>query len=172
VYFHSGFRQEHLVPVLTDLFERLKATGFRVIIGVTGHNVEAQVTMIDAGLEPVVADGATAGTAVWEVTLSRGEGSDTDHAAKWETSNMLYLYPDLVDVALMGDRPLDEQERSRLGVWGHDPRVHASADVGERNVELAAAAIGTKARELLDSLPEGERSFSLDSLTPTNWWMV
>ena len=30
VYFHAGFRQEHLVPVLTDLFTRLKRTGFRV----------------------------------------------------------------------------------------------------------------------------------------------
>ena len=27
VYFHNGFRQEHLVPVLTDLFNRLKRTG-------------------------------------------------------------------------------------------------------------------------------------------------
>ena len=40
VYFHCGFRQEHLVPVLTDLFMRLKRTGFRVILGVSGHNVE------------------------------------------------------------------------------------------------------------------------------------
>ena len=32
VYFHNGFRQEHLVPVLTNLFNRLKRTGYRVII--------------------------------------------------------------------------------------------------------------------------------------------
>ena len=32
VFFHSGFNQEAFVPVLTELFERLKATGFRVII--------------------------------------------------------------------------------------------------------------------------------------------
>jgi hypothetical protein len=42
VYFHNGFRQEHLVPVLTDLFNRLKRTGYRVIIGVSGHNVRGQ----------------------------------------------------------------------------------------------------------------------------------
>jgi hypothetical protein len=40
VYFHSGFNRDHLVPVITDLFQRLKASGFRVIIGVSGHNVK------------------------------------------------------------------------------------------------------------------------------------
>lgn len=29
VYFHNGFRQEYLVPVLTDLFDRLKRTNVR-----------------------------------------------------------------------------------------------------------------------------------------------
>ena len=47
VYFHAGFKQEHLVPVLTDLFTRLKRTGFRVILGVSGHNVREQIEMID-----------------------------------------------------------------------------------------------------------------------------
>ena len=49
VYFHNGFRQEHLVPVLTDLFNRLKRTGYRVIIGVSGHNVRGQIDMINTG---------------------------------------------------------------------------------------------------------------------------
>ncbi len=65
VYFHEGFDQSHLVPVLTDLFERLKRTGFRVIIGVSGHNVEAQIEMIERALAPVIADGKAAGVGLW-----------------------------------------------------------------------------------------------------------
>jgi len=78
VYFHAGFDQEHLVPVLTQLFDRLKRTGYRVIIGVSGHNVKQQIEMIDEALEPVVADGAVAGMGLWEITLSRGPESGTD----------------------------------------------------------------------------------------------
>ena len=44
VYFHEGFDRKAFVPVLAELFERLKKTGFRVIIGVSGHNVRDRST--------------------------------------------------------------------------------------------------------------------------------
>ena len=58
------------------------------------------------------------------------------------------------------------------GIGGLDPREHASPEVGRRNVELAAEAIGRKARELLESLPEDKRSFGLERIEPGHWWMV
>jgi creatinine amidohydrolase len=172
VYFHAGFGQDHLVPVLTDLFERLKRTGFRVLIGVSGHNIGEQIEMIAAGMEPVLADGTVAGASLWEVTLSHSEESNTDHAAKWETSNIMYLYPELVAMHELGDAAFELDMSPPFGIGGLDPREHASAEVGRRNVELAAAAIGNRSRELLAALPEGERSFGLEAITPQHWWMV
>ena len=172
VYFHSGFRQQHLVPVLTDLFKRLKRTGFRVILGVSGHNVKQQIEMIDKALQPVVADGTVAGMGLWEITLSRGPESATDHAAKWETSNMMFFYPRTVDISELGDGELNLDMKPPSGIGGLDPRKHASAKVGRRNVELAAEAIGRKAQELLDSLPDNQRSFRLEAVSPEHWWMV
>ena len=172
VYFHAGFEQEHLVPVLADLFRRLKQTGFRVIIGVSGHNVQAQLDMIERALEPVTADGMVAGIGVWEVSLSQCEESQTDHAAKWEASNMMFFYPHLVDMSELGDEPLAPDMKPPHGIGGLDPREHASPKVGERNVELAAEAIGSKARELLACLPEDQRAFNLESISPENWWMI
>jgi len=171
VYFHSGFEQEHLVPVITDLFERLKRTGFRVIIGVSGHNVQEQIDMINKALEPMP-DGTVAGVGLWEVTLSRGDESNTDHAAKWETSNMMFFYPHLVDISELGDGPMNLDMKPPFGIGGLDPRTHASAEVGERNVELAADAIGKKAKELLESLPEDQRAFNLEAISPEHWWLV
>ena len=172
VYFHAGFRQEHLVPVLTDLFTRLKRTGFRVILGVSGHNIREQIDMIDQALAPVIADGTVAGTGLWEITLSKGPESGSDHAAKWETSNMMFLYPDLVNMSELGDGPINLDMKPPSGIGGMDPRQHASAEVGRRNVELAAEAIGRKAQELLASLPEGQRSFNLEAVRPGRWWLV
>ena len=172
IWFHAGFNQDHLVPVLTDLFQRLKKTGFRVILGVSGHNVQEQIQMVDRALEPVVADGTVAGMGLWEVTLSQCDDSSTDHAAKWETSNMMFFYPDRVDLAELGTGPLSLDMKPPSGIGGLDPREHASAAVGQRNVELAAAAIGRKARELLESLPPEHRAFRLEALSPEHWWLI
>lgn len=172
VYFHAGFQREHLVPVLTDLFTRLKRTGYRVILGVSGHNIREQIDMIDQALAPVIADGTVAGKGFWEMTLSQGPESNSDHAAKWETSNMMFFYPEVVDLAELGDGPLNLDMKPPSGIGGQDPRKHASAKVGQRNVELAAAALGRKARELLESLPEDQRSFKLEALSPEHWWLV
>jgi len=172
VYFHEGFRLEFLVPVLTDLFQRLKKTGFRVILGVSGHNVQGQIDMINKALAPVVADRTVAGEGLWEITLSRGDGSNTDHAAKWETSNMMFLYPDLVDMSALGNGPLASDMKPPDGIGGLDPRKHASLEVGRRNIELASQAIGKRARDLLASLPEDQRSFKLPAVSPEHWWMI
>jgi len=172
VYFHAGFDRQHLVPVITDLFQRLKKTGFRVIIGVSGHNTREQIAMIDDALKPVVADGTVAGIGLWEMTLSRCAESDSDHAAKWETSNMMFFYPLLVGMKELGEGPLNLDMKPPSGIGGLDPRKHATPQVGQRNVELAAEAIGKKARELLASLSDDHRAFRLPAVSPEHWWMI
>lgn len=172
VYFHNGFPLESYVPVLTHLFQRLKQTGFRVIIGVSGHNVQGQIDMITQALEPVVADETCAGLGLWEHSLTDSEETGSDHAAKWETSDMMFFYPDCVEMAALGDAPMNLDMKPPHGIGGLDPREHASAGTGERNVELCAESIARKARELLDSLPESERQFNLEAVSPEHWWMV
>jgi creatinine amidohydrolase len=172
VYFHDGFPPEAMAAVLTSLFQRIKKTGARVILGVSGHNVQGQIDMIDKALAPVLADKTVAGMGLWEITLSHGPESGTDHAAKWETSNMMFLYPDLVDLSTLGEGPLAPDMKPPDGIGGQDPRKYASAEVGRRNVELAAQAIGRKAKELLESLPADQRSFSLPAISPGSWWMI
>jgi hypothetical protein len=84
----------------------------------------------------------------------------------------MHFYPEFVDLTELGTGPFDPERKPTEGIGGLAPREHASAEVGRRNVELAAEAIGHKARELLESLPEDQRGFNLDSIRPGNWWMV
>ncbi len=160
------------IAMLTALFNRIKAMGARVIIGVSGHNVPQQIAWINRALEPVVADGTMTGIGLWEMTLSRCEESNSDHAAKWETSNMMFFYPEFVDISELGSGPLAPNMQPPDGIGGLDPREHASTEVGRRNVELAAAAIGRKAKELLDALPENQRTLNLPAICPPHWWSV
>ncbi len=171
-WLHSGFPREHMVPAYSHLFARLKQTGARVIVGVSGHNVREQIEMIEQALEPVTADGTCAGVGLWEVTLSQCQESSTDHAAKWETSNMMFFYPERVDMDELGEGPLAPNMEPPDGIGGLDPREHASAEVGQRNAALAADAIGRKAHELLQGLPPEHREFSLERIEPGHWWMV
>jgi creatinine amidohydrolase len=171
VFFHAGFDMDLMVAVITALFQRLKQTGFRVIMGITGHNTEGQVEMITRALEPVLADGTIVGMGTHEYLLSKCEESSSDHAAKWETSNMMFLYPDRVDMNMLPDGPMNLDMKPPHGIGGLDPREHASAAVGERNVELASAAIGKKAQELLNTLPEDQRGFNQE-IKAEKWWCV
>ena len=163
---------EWKLRMLTALFERLKAMGTRVIVGVSGHNITQQMAWVNRALEPVVADGTVAGVGLWEMTLSRCDESSSDHAAKWETSNMMFFYPECVALSELGDGPINLDMKPPSGIGGLDPREHASAEVGRRNVELCAEAIGRKARELLESLPEDQRSFRLPGISPEHWWSI
>jgi creatinine amidohydrolase/Fe(II)-dependent formamide hydrolase-like protein len=161
------------VALMTDLFERFKATGFRVIIGVSGHNVREQLELIEKGLGPVVADGTVAGAALFEVMPEDfSDECGGDHAAKWETSNMMFFYPDLVDMAALGTGSLAPDMKWPDGIGGLDPREHASAEVGRRNAEHGVRAIGEKARELLQGLPEEHRTFRLPGIRPEHWWYI
>jgi creatinine amidohydrolase/Fe(II)-dependent formamide hydrolase-like protein len=160
------------IEMLTSLFTSIKGMGTRVIIGVSGHNISQQTAWINKALEPVVADGTITGIGLFEMTLSQCEESNSDHAAKWETSNMMFFYPELVDMSALGTGPLAPDMKPPDGIGGLDPRIHASVETGRRNVELAAASIGRKAKELLEMLPENQQSFNLPAICPPHWWMI
>jgi creatinine amidohydrolase len=171
-FLHDGWTLEPLTAVLADLFQRLKNTGFRVLIGVSGHNVRGMIEMINTALRPVLEDGTVRGIGIWEVSLSQSDECNTDHAAKWETSDMLYLYPDRVDMSALGTGALNLDMKPPSGIGGRDPRAEASAAVGERCVEIASDAIGQKARELLADLPQEHRAFRKVAISVEHWWMV
>ena len=161
-----------MVPVYRELFDKLKRTGARVIVPVSGHDVKEQVHMLDKALAPVTADGACAGVALLEITLSRAPSPAPTTPPSGRRSNMMFFYPELVDMSTLGEEPIKFGMSPPHGIGGEDPRTTASAAVGERNCELAAAAIGRKAQELLASLPPDKRAFSLEALVPGKWWMV
>ncbi|MHB9033337.1 MAG: creatininase family protein [Anaerolineae bacterium] len=50
------------LEMITALFEQLKRTGFRVIIAVSGHNIQTQIELFNQALIPVTSDGTVAGT--------------------------------------------------------------------------------------------------------------
>jgi len=172
VYFFDGFGRDLMEPLLTRLFEGIRKTGARVIMGVSGHGTRGQIEMINVALSPVLASGEVAGEGLFEPTLSECDECGGDHAAKWETSSMMFFNPQFVNISELGDGPLAPDMKPPDGIGGLDPREHASAEVGQRAAELTVDAIAHRAQELLASLPEDKRAFSLPVIRPGHWFVV
>ncbi len=75
-----------------------------------------------------------------------------DHAAKWETSLLMTLRPELVDMSRLPDDPDEEL----IGVGGIDPRESASAEYGEAGVHAVVKAITTHSQALLADIQSDE----------------
>lgn len=197
VYFAESLPHELLGPLLTQFFFKLKYAGARVILVVSGHNSFTQLDLLREALAPVLAKGGVAADAVWEfetdmkqvksvkympdgrlfvdgaeTTVQRDAESCSDHAAKWETSNIMHLYPELVDMRELGTEPFPLDMSAPWGIGGLDPRKHASAEVGRRNLALAAAYLARRARELLASLPPDQRTFTPPAISPSRMWGI
>jgi len=149
--------EELLRQICEYIFRSLADVGFKVIIGVTGHDVPEQVNAMNEALDAVKADFPVDGFMMMEGDLTDFGEHRMDHAAHWETSILMYLCPDGVDMHqirdddLDGDMHFDQWDSPGLG--GKDPRGgRANKQLGEMLVNGIADAIGKKARELLETL--------------------
>jgi len=152
-----NFFEESRRSLVEELYERiflgLVDVGFKVIIGVTGHDVEPQKAAIQKAVEAVKKTGKATGLAMMEGDLYDLTDDRMDHAAHWETSLMMYFEPELVDMDQIQEEDLESDEgRRKAGIYGRDPRMYASAELGEKIADRIAERIGQRAQELLASL--------------------
>jgi creatinine amidohydrolase len=112
-----------LRPWLEQLCREMARDGFRAIIILTGHYGAAQQIVVR---ETAVRMSRTLAIPVLgtpEYLLALDVGYTGDHGAWGETSLMMNLYPDTVDLSRLGEPP-------HQGVGGRDPKTEASAEDG------------------------------------------
>lgn len=127
-----------LRPWLEKLCLETVRNGFKAIIILTGHYGAAQQLVVR---ETAVRMTRLTGVPILgtpEYFLAHDEGYLGDHAAWGETSLMMHLDPPSVDLARLGDEP-------HPGVFGRDPKAHATATDGERLARVIVARLATLA---------------------------
>lgn len=77
-----------------------------------------------------------------------GIGIMTDHAARNETSLMMYFYPELVHM----ERLPSDTTVWPVGVYGVDPRIYASPELGQKAVEYHLQRMGKILKQALIDL--------------------
>jgi len=149
---HQGYfgslmvEEEWIKPLLKRQFDLLAEHGVRVIVAVTGHYPGEQVEMVRRAAAAHRAErGAAHVIALPEYEAFPSDPRRGDHAAKWETSILWYLRPDLVDVSRLSDGRPDPL----CGIFGEDPREQASVELGAETVQGILDGLAQMVREAL-----------------------
>jgi creatinine amidohydrolase len=130
-----------LKPWLEQLCREMVRNGFRAIIMLTGHYGAAQQIVVR---ETAVRMSRALGIPVLgtpEYILALDVDYTGDHAAWGETSLMMHLYPDTVDLSRLGDPP-------HQGVGGRDPKAYASAEDGRLLTETIVSRLAILAQKM------------------------
>jgi len=143
--------------ILENSIQQLARAGFRIIVA-HGHGPSTQ-TVLTYWEEWEKKYNVLIYTAwAWNVRgeydeesskmAQDGIGIMTDHAARNETSLMMYLYPELIRMDLLPE----DTAKWPVGVWGLDPREHASSDLGKQAVDYHLERMKGVLESALESL--------------------
>jgi len=129
-------------PWVRALLSELKRNGFKAAIVLTGHYGASQQMMVR---ETAVRETQRLGIPVLgtpEYFLAMDAGYMGDHGGRFETSLLMALRPELVDISqLTGDPPYK-------GIGGGDPQRESSAEEGERVSAAIVERLATLARRM------------------------
>ena len=151
--FAPGYMEErrreadlNYVNLLLHILHQLKSLGFKVIVVMAGHYPLLRHATAAAELFNLEMRGAASAWACTGYELVRDKIPHAgDHAAAWETSLMMVLRPELVDLSRL---PKDPNEKL-IGVGGRDPRQFASKEYGMQGLQAILDRIEAKVQQLL-----------------------
>jgi creatinine amidohydrolase len=144
--------------LFTAIYGQLGHVGFRVVVVLVGHYpLEHELALKRAALTVMLQSGLT----VWALTdrdVALDEGYRGEHAARWETSLLWSLRPELVALErLPAEGPLD-------GVLGEDPRRLASEESGARMRDIIVSRMASMAGRLVHQTNARQRSAFIEAI--------
>jgi len=144
VYISEGV----LMALAMEMFREVEYCGFKVIVALTGHYPDVQVTALKHAAAQFMQTRKTRVWALPEFELSGEVEVGCDHAGKWETSLFWAMYPDLTDMTRLPD--------PETGYRFTSPTAHdASPELGATLVDYIADQLGLGAQKLLAEM-EGQ----------------
>lgn len=136
-----------IVRALFDsILGNLARAGWKVVVLISGHYAQAHELVLMDAAEDAISHHGLLTLALPPLALVDEEM--LDHAALWETSQLMAVRPQLVRLDALGSEALTPHKH---GVIGRDPRGTASAALGERALTMATDSIVRAVEELLET---------------------
>jgi len=138
-----------------QVFRGLKQVGFRAIVALTGHYPQNQVRTLKAAASRFETEYGLRVLALGENELTQDIGYLKDHAGRWETSLLMYLRPELVDMGRLEPYDISTAEGQRAAwVWDPQTKEASSPELGERVTNTIVERLAVRALELLQGTGE------------------
>ncbi len=128
-------------PWIERLCREAVRQGFKAIIILTGHYGAGQQMIIREVAVRMSRVLAVPVLGTPEYFLALDQGYTGDHAAWGETSLMMYMAPDDVDLSRLGEAP-------HQGIYGRDPKKFATREDGEKIATTIIDRLASLARQM------------------------
>jgi len=144
--------------MLWPALKQLKYMGFKMIVILTGHYPPWLIKRLKKECRAFNRAGGAFAIGAPEQLFALDINYFGDHAGMWETSIMMALRPELVDLGLLPGNLSALERMARLGVMGKDPKANAGAEKGgaaiEHIVGNLAALVERTLKDMNDSAIE------------------
>ena len=133
--FTFNFRKTVIKTLVHETLKQLEHWGFKVIVMLTGHYPPSQIKLLKKECRRFNKAGDALAIGVPEQVFALDIDYYGDHAGMWETSIMMAIRPELINLSAM-PKGLSAIERlEKYGVMGHDPISRASAEKGQMAID-------------------------------------
>lgn len=140
-----GIPSELLGRIIEVQLDNLNNLGFKGAIVITGHYPDSQVMLVQNVAKTFSESHSMKAVGLTDRDLARSVGHTGDHAAKWETTIMMHVHPGQVDMS----RITGENKDKMHGIWGNDPRVDATPELGRQVVDTMVGELVALGRTLV-----------------------
>ncbi len=144
------FRRTTVMQLLTEYLEQLSDIGFKLVVVVCGHYGPPHIAALVEAATSFTIWQPQRNTRVWilpDNDLVTDLGYHGDHAAKWETSILMALRPELVEI----DRLDDTSAGAAGGILGEDPRAGASSQQGAAILDAIVERLAARVTRFLSA---------------------
>ncbi|MFX0060262.1 MAG: creatininase family protein, partial [Candidatus Heimdallarchaeota archaeon] len=131
--------------ILEVIIKQLKRAGFKIIVA---HGHGPSTILFAKNIKEWQKQFEIELYICWQKEESERFGLQTDHAAENETSLMIALAPELVNL----DNLPKEMNEKPLGLLGKDPRTYANSELGNKIITLQVDKMAKILNERLEEL--------------------
>jgi creatinine amidohydrolase len=141
--FTLRFKRRAARDMIRQTLEQLAQWRFKVIVILTGHYPPSLIKLLRRECRRLNKQGRALAIGVPEQVFAVDLDYYGDHAGMWETSIIMALRPELVNLELLPAGLSALERMKQLGIMGKDPKAHASAEKGQLAVEHIVSGLAT-----------------------------
>ncbi len=133
--FTFHFKKSGIKTLVRETLRQLQDWGFEVIVLLTGHYPPSQVRLLKRECRRFNKGAGAMAIGVPEQVFAIDIDYYGDHAGMWETSIMMAMKQELVDLSAMPGGLAMFERLEKYGVMGQDPVSKASVEKGRQAIE-------------------------------------